>query len=143
MSETESMFAEFWLAYPRRPGNPRKPAYESYKKLIERQKIDPAAILLGTKAYAATRAGEDARYTAHAATFLNQQRFLDFAPEPITAPIESPLFYAAEGTAQLDAWDTHWRATKGVNAPRDRKFGWWFATEWPPEGNVVAFRKSA
>lgn len=137
----EDSFSEFWAAYPKRPGNPRKPAYERYRKLLMKDNLDAATILAGTKAYAATRVGEEARYTLHAATFLNQHRFLDFAEEK-KAPTAIAGFYAREGSQQLSAWDAHNLAAKGVHCPRDRNGGWHFASEWPPEGNVVAFRKS-
>ena len=141
--DLEASFAEFWAAYPKRQGNPRKAAFEKYRVLVLRHKVEPATILKGTRGYAATRIGEDQRYTAHASTFLHQQRFNDFEDIPKNETVMLNGFYAADGTPQLAAWDAHWKATKGLNAPRDRKFGWRFPTEWPPAGNIVSLRKTA
>lgn len=138
--ELDDLFSQFWAAYPRRPGNPRKAAMDSYAKLVGRHGIDPEVILSGTRAYAKTRLGEDQKYTAHATTFLNQHRFMDFEEEKEVVPAG---FYASAGSPELAAWDEHKRAATGIDCPRDRAGGWWVASQWPPGANVVEFKRGA
>jgi hypothetical protein len=41
-------------------------------------------------------------------------------------------FYAAFGSPELDAWDAYGRM-KGKTYPRDKRGGWTFPTQWPPD----------
>ena len=76
----EDEFREFWKAYPRRSGgNPSKPAFEKFK--AARKKAPLAEIMAGVKSLAASRQGEDPKFTPMAATWLNQERWKD-APAP-------------------------------------------------------------
>lgn len=60
-------------AYPRKAG--KQPALKAIVKALS---TTPAAVLLEkTMAYAAARAGEEERFTPHAATFFNQRRYDD------------------------------------------------------------------
>lgn len=144
IDEIEDQFYEFWLAYPWRPGNPKKPALQIYRRLIA-QGADPAAILAGAKSYAAARAGQDPQYTAMARTWLHQERWTcEYELKSVNETVLSRGFYAKADSPQMAAWDAVYRAKKGINGPRDRKGGWWFPTEWPPDGNVVPIgRKTA
>lgn len=143
--EIEKHFAEFWLNYPHRPGDPKKPAFIKYRVLVEKGKHDPAVILAGTKAFAATRLGENSQFTPMARTFLHREQFLaEFNPSKVNETVLVNGFYAAAESPQLAAWDAKYLAAKGMHGPRDRKGGWWFPTEWPPDGNVVSMlRKTA
>lgn len=69
----DAEFAEFWAAYPRRPGNSRKDALKAYGKARQKLKVPQEAILAGTKAYAAFREGEPPLYTKTAAAWLNAE----------------------------------------------------------------------
>ena len=76
----EDEFREFWKAYPKRTGgNPSKPAFEKFK--AARKKAPLAEIMAGVKSLAASRQGEDPKFTPMAATWLNQERWKD-APAP-------------------------------------------------------------
>lgn len=71
-------FAELWQIWPRKVDKGH--ARMAYRRAIK--KIDRAAILAGAKAYAATRAGQDQKYTVHLATWLNGERWADEQPAP-------------------------------------------------------------
>jgi hypothetical protein len=76
-------FDEFWAVYPKRPGNPRTPAFESYQK-ARKKGATAEAILAGAKAYAQFRQGQDSQYTALAVTWLNQARWdADYTAAPV------------------------------------------------------------
>jgi hypothetical protein len=73
-------FEAFWLQYPRRvsKGAARK-AYDKARKSATAEELE-----LGAMRYAAVRTSEDPKYTRHAATWLNNQGWLD-EPEPARA----------------------------------------------------------
>jgi hypothetical protein len=139
----EDWFHEFWQAYPFRPGNPKKPAFEIYKKAIARG-VFPSTILNAAKEYAATRSGEDPKYTAMARTWLGQERWTcEYELKGVNETVLAHGFYAVADSPQMAAWDAVYRARKGINGPRDRKGGWLFPTEWPPDGNIVSIKRTA
>lgn len=69
-------FEEFWAIVPRKvaKGSARK----AYARAIK--KTDSKTIFSAMMAYAETRAGQDERFTAHPATWLNAERWAD-APQ--------------------------------------------------------------
>lgn len=71
-------FAEFYSAYPKHTG--RKAAEKAWAKALK-EGADPAAIIVGAKRYADERHGQDARFTKHPATWLNQGCW-DDDPQP-------------------------------------------------------------
>ena len=80
-------FDAFWSAYPsRRPHpHPKQPAKAAWERAT-RAGADPAVILAGAEAYASYAALEavEARFICHAATWLNQRRWEQYAePEPV------------------------------------------------------------
>lgn len=83
--DTDSVeFDAFWGAFPKRDGsNPRSPAEVAYRREVANG-ADPADILAGARAYASAQkrehGGAKSRYTAQAATWLNQKRWRDELP---------------------------------------------------------------
>jgi len=75
-AEQTKDFEEFWNIYPKRPSNPKQPAWKSYLK-ARKSGATHAEIMAGLAAYARTRQGKDATYTAMGATWLNQERWKD------------------------------------------------------------------
>lgn len=77
-------FDEFWSVYP------RKTAKEAARKAWPRaaKKADPDKIIASARRYAEKRAGEDDRYTAHPATWLNAGSYddADLQPQPKATP---------------------------------------------------------
>lgn len=74
-------FEEFWAAYPKRPNNPKAPAKTKYVNARIRQNVSHETIIKSVTAYAASRVGEDPKYTAQAVTWLNQRRWeLEYQP---------------------------------------------------------------
>ncbi len=73
-------FDEFLMIYPKRAGgSPRKPALIAYQKAIDRGHTE-AEIIAGAASYAAScdaLGKTKTEHVAHAATFLNQDRFKD------------------------------------------------------------------
>jgi hypothetical protein len=95
-SGEEPLFEGFWVVYPRKIG--KGAARKAYRHALKR--ASHAEILAGAKAYAASK--PDPKFTAHATTWLNADRWLDeperktqtsvvgfrkvFAPEPEFTP---------------------------------------------------------
>jgi hypothetical protein len=69
-------WSAFWAAYPRRVGKGQ--ARRAWAKAI--RTADPADIITGAERYAEQRAGQDAQFTAHPATWLNGERWTDQPP---------------------------------------------------------------
>jgi hypothetical protein len=78
-------FAEFWSAYPRKVGKPS--GQKAWDKAMKR-KADPEQIILAARRYATDprRSASDIKYTAHPATWLNDERYLD-EPEAPPGPV--------------------------------------------------------
>jgi hypothetical protein len=67
----DAPFEDFWGVYPRKVG--KGAARKAYRHALKR--ASHAEILAGAKAYAASK--PDPQFTAHAATWLNADRWLD------------------------------------------------------------------
>jgi len=76
LAELTADFEQFFAAFPARPNNPKHRALASYIK-ARKEGATKEIIMAGVLAYARTRAGKDAEYTAMAATWLNQKRWED------------------------------------------------------------------
>ncbi len=126
-------FEGWWLAYPNRtPVMSKKEALSAWNRLSEPDRLAATEGLTKYREWLKSHADHP---VVHACRFLSQRRFDGFEERPTVgeALVTSLIgFYAADGTAELDAWDAHYRATKGINAPRDHHFGWRFPTQWPP-----------
>lgn len=77
-------FTDFWLLYPRRKGsNPRALAETKYNLAIKKG-ADPKHLLSSIRKYKNEMQEQgliDTPYVCQAATWLNQQRYLDYAPD--------------------------------------------------------------
>ncbi len=123
-------FQGWWLAYPTTPVMSKKEANAAWNRLSEPDRL---AAITALPKYREWLKSKPDHPVVHACRFLSQRRFDGFEEAPHSAAEATPTgFYAADGTPELDAWDAHYRATKGINAPRDHHFGWRFATQWPP-----------
>lgn len=69
-------FDLWYSAYPLKKG--RGQALKAYK--LARKKSDAGTLLSAAKRFAAERRGEDNKFTAHPATWLNGERWLDESP---------------------------------------------------------------
>lgn len=74
----ETSFDLFWKAYPKRTA--KGAALKAYEKAVK--KATPEAILAGAVKYA-TDPSRDPKFTAHPATWLNGERWLDETPEAV------------------------------------------------------------
>jgi len=72
-SSDDDGFAEFWKIYPRKVG--KGAALKAFKKHRKKTALD--LILNACSLYAIERKGKDVEYTAHPATWLNQERWHD------------------------------------------------------------------
>lgn len=91
---------DFWPIYPRKVGVAA--ALKAFTKA--RKTAELPAILDGVRRYAASRAGQDEQYTAHAATWLNQERWKDGAAAILSPAANGTLpFNLAELQAQEEA----------------------------------------
>jgi uncharacterized protein YdaU (DUF1376 family) len=82
-------FDRLWRAYPRRDGNPKKAAAESFARVV-RKGADPEEIIAGAEAFARQCAKDtrpDAgRFIPHTTTWINQHRWTDALQAEITTP---------------------------------------------------------
>lgn len=74
----EAEFERFWQAYPRHTAKGH--ARTAYTTAIK--KANPSVILAAVARYAAQVAGEDPKFIAHPATWLNGERWSDERPAP-------------------------------------------------------------
>jgi hypothetical protein len=124
-------FDAFWAAYPRKIG--RFKARTAYDRALK--EATPIAILEGLERVKRGWATTEAKYIPHASTWLARGGWEDAVEGVSTVngavgPIAG--YYAEDGSPELAAWDQWWRETRGVNAPRDKRFGYRFPTRWPP-----------
>ncbi len=77
-NRTPEGFDDFWEAYPRKVR--KAAARESYARAL--RKTSAENLLAAARRYAATP-GLEERFTAHAVTWLNQERWTDSLPEPV------------------------------------------------------------
>jgi hypothetical protein len=134
-------FEKFREAYPKRDGqNPRKPAWERWRRLMALGH-DPVDIIAGALAYTAEMNRQNKNHTsfvAMAATWLNQCRWQDYQPTGAKAPVNFVQRTFIE--ADTPEWVTiagRWRAKNGVGPPQNDfqiggrvKRGWYFAPEY-------------
>jgi hypothetical protein len=81
------LFEEFWTAYPKRVA--KGAARKAWDKAVK--KTDPETIIKAAQRYADDRSREE-KFTAHPATWLNQERWGD---ESITDSSSSTPFWEA------------------------------------------------
>lgn len=76
--ECDSQILSIWEAYPKKVG--KAPALKAIKAALK--KVPAEELLSAVKKYATQRHGKDAQFTAHPATWFNQERWSDEdAPE--------------------------------------------------------------
>lgn len=122
-------FDLFWVAYPRRVA--KQAAMKMYARALKLTTADK--IIAAARAYATERAGQDATYTKHPASWLNAGCWGDYDGGPGGPGEPKPAgFYASFTSAEREAWDAYGKATRGRDYPRDRAGGWFFPTRWPP-----------
>lgn len=80
-------FAAFWMAYPRKIA--KGAAIRAYSKAL--RLTTPVELLAAATRYATERQGQDEKFTAHPASWLNAQRWEDEAPAPTTDPVKAWL----------------------------------------------------
>jgi hypothetical protein len=93
-------FDEFWSAYPRKTA--KRAAEKAYAAAVKRG-IEPGYMISAVRRYAAVVANSDPRFTAHAATWLNQGRYDDEHPAPSTALATGTGGPPQQGTASKRA----------------------------------------
>lgn len=78
-------FDAFWLIYPKRKGcNPKAPARTKWDRAIKKG-VEPERIINSAKAYAdelKDLGQSGTEFVCQAKTWLNQQRWEDYAPDP-------------------------------------------------------------
>lgn len=79
LSRAPDGFDEFWDAVPRKVAKDK--ALPAYAKAL--RKTDARTLIAAMRRYAQSRIGEDPKYTAHPASWLNGGRW-DDEPEPMT-----------------------------------------------------------
>lgn len=123
-------FDEFWSVYPRKVG--KIDAMKAYKGALRLTTADD--ILYAADKYAHERLGEDKQYTKLPAGWLRAGRWGDYAATPATVSNAMPGFYASFSSPELEAWNAYERTIRKTS-PRDKRGGWTFPTQWPPNNN--------
>jgi len=132
----DEKFEEFWEAKPnRKGGNPKAPACKAFLRAVKAG-ADADAIIAGAKKWAAEekqKSTQPTEYVPMAATWLNQERWGDYPPEPDAVVIDMPGIFVRCDSPQWDAWCRHYRE-KGLMPPfaSGRENGRRFESEWPP-----------
>jgi hypothetical protein len=94
-------FEEFWKLYPRKQA--KGAARAAYLKALK--KVDHETIMAGVRLFANDPNRQD-EFTAHASTWLNQERWSDEAqPAKAMTRTESSVMRALEISRQLDGID--------------------------------------
>jgi hypothetical protein len=98
--ETMTTFDDFWLAYPKRRGsNPKHPASLKFATAVKNG-ADPAHIISSARRFrdeAAEQGNIDTPFIPMASTWLNQKRWLDYAPDNTEKIAKSEDFMATKG----------------------------------------------
>ena len=129
------VFEQFWDAYPTDKMMSKSNASKQFTKLSPE---DRQAVIAAVEPFKVWLAGQKDYRTLHAERFISQRRFDGFRPDEGTPRLVASNFYAKADSAELEAWDAHWRLTKGKSAPRDKHGGWYFPSEWPPNEEKAA-----
>lgn len=113
-------FEAFWAAYPYRTGNPKAAARTVWLRLAKADELPPLdEILAAAKAYAShcKMTAVKPEFVAHARTWLNQKRWVDWKPEPTPPkPWDAPDW--------ADDWDG-WSEFKAWYVKRWGNAQWW------------------
>ena len=83
-TDVDGEFQAWWKHYPRKVDKGH--ALKAYK--TARRKVDAETLTAAVQAYAEKVGNSEARYIAHAATWLNGERWADTEPEPAADPYE-------------------------------------------------------
>ena len=128
-------FSAFWDAYPKRDGNAdRKGAVKAYGPAVQRaggaDLVNRAAARYAVHCREKGKVGTE--FVKQARSWLNSDLWREWLPQELPPEVSSTRVYVTTGTDAMDAWDAHFKRTKGKLAPRDQRGGWWFETEYPP-----------
>lgn len=129
-------FAKFWEVYPKRDGNAdRKGALKAFMPAKQRAGSGEAIIRAASRyaAHCREKGKIGTEFVKQARSWLNGDLWREWLPQELPPEVQSSRVYVMTGTDQMDAWDAHFKRTKGKLAPRDQRGGWWFDTEYPPQ----------
>lgn len=125
-------FEHWYDNYPRKLN--RQKAREAYAVAIT--KTDAKTLLSAARAYAASVVGEPEKFTKHPTTWLNQEAWLDYPPEPAPQP-NGAAHPRANGSRGLSPTDEHYRA---IMAAWVRTGGLWAEEQEGPKPGQVGCR---
>lgn len=134
-------FNAFWEAYPKREGNrDHKGALKAFGPAVVRagghETLVKAASRYATHCREKGKIGTE--FVKQARAWLNGDLWREWLPQELPPEVVSSRVYVMSGTDAMDAWDDHFKRTKGKLAPRDQRGGWWFDTEFPQFQKVDA-----
>jgi hypothetical protein len=92
-SDADPDFAAFWDAYPRKTA--KTPARKAWRTAVRSRKSDPKDIIRGAERYRddPRRNPSDLSFTAHPATWLNAERWLDYSASTASQPRRNRGFW--------------------------------------------------
>jgi hypothetical protein len=83
-ADIDSLFDAWWSGYPLHVG--RGSACKAFRRIVKSGAATLDQLVVGRDQYAAQRAGQDPKFTAHASTWLNAGRWADEAPPVVQFP---------------------------------------------------------
>jgi len=134
-------FDEFFEAFPARDEeSPREPALAAWRRAVVDDGADQAQLVRAARAYRAATAGRERRFICSPARWLSEGRWRASGPPQAAEAAPEPAgVWIAVGAAGWAEWSAWWRrAGKGRSPPIDRRGGWRFPAERPPEPAQLA-----
>lgn len=132
-------FEQWWATYPRRVA--KKFALKCFERLRSSGDLPFEVLLSATKNYARSVIGEEMKYVAHPATWLNAGRWDDDPDALLKIKVTAPALPMANGkvlirrgSPQALAWERH----RGRSIPWGQSGVWAVDSEWPPESGNAA-----
>lgn len=128
-------FARFRAAYPKRKGsNPLQPARKSFERAVKGgvspEMIISAALVYATEQRDLKHVGTP--YVAQAATWLNQQRWADYASDSGSEGVEPMVWINRDSSLWAGLSNRHFAETgrKPATIPGLNGLGWHFRRSW-------------
>lgn len=128
--ETDEIFERFWTKYPRRQGTSKKAAKSAFKSAVKRGHLEQVRSGFSRDLITWAKEHRAAEHIPHAATWLNQERYMPETDTPVTAATassggeqdldaETGVFYP-DGTP-WPKWTKGFRGSDEVPSWKDRR----------------------
>lgn len=106
-------FEQFWAEYPKRPNNPKHPAWLEWERLVKAKALPAQSEMMrAVRSYASLMRAEkiEPKYIAHARTWLHQRRWEEFLEAAESVKAEAPQVPSIFGTVKNATFLNWWRS---------------------------------